>query len=292
LFNYNFGNAAGGNQNAGGPANQASNVGDQVNKAWQAMGQAKTPNQSIYWASSRVAAYECPSDTTRQYPQWQWNGNPNRSYSNYAPSLGSQALNGVPITLITGPTPYPIPNVGSGSGTATQGNWLGNGSLTEGWVYNFGDESYVSGPFACTFWAAQIQDIQDGTSNVIAMGEYRPGCSEVNSNRDLWWGGNGWQHLGTTASPINLPTCAGEPGAQAMVNLGYLNTTNSVSRQGWQGNETGCDGFKSKHPGGANLLFCDGTVHFLQETINYDTYQRLGDRRDGRQVNPSDYNAN
>jgi prepilin-type processing-associated H-X9-DG protein/prepilin-type N-terminal cleavage/methylation domain-containing protein len=296
-MSYNFGAAAGGNQNWAGPANMGSNVADQYNKVWYQLSNngknlSQLPSHSIYWASTNVPVYQCPSDTTRQNPQQQWNGNPNRSYSNYAPSLGSQALNGTPLTLITGPTPYPIFNVGNGTGTATHGNWLGNGSLTEGWVYNLGDESYVSGPFACTFWAAQLQDIQDGTANVIAMGEFRPGCSEVNTNRDTWWGGNGFQHLGSTAAPINLPTCPGEPQAPLMFALGYLSgngVTNSVSRQGWQGNETGCDGFKSKHPGGANLLFCDGSVHFLQETINYDTYQRLGDRRDGRQVNPSDY---
>jgi prepilin-type processing-associated H-X9-DG protein len=43
-------------------------------------------------------------------------------------------------------------------------------------------------------------------------------------------------------------------------------------------------GAKSKHPGGAQMVFCDGSVHFLQETIDYETYQRLGARQDQRVV--------
>jgi hypothetical protein len=31
-------------------------------------------------------------------------------------------------------------------------------------------------------------------------------------------------------------------------------------------------------------VFCDASVHFLHENINYETYQRLGSRWDGRTV--------
>jgi prepilin-type processing-associated H-X9-DG protein len=40
-------------------------------------------------------------------------------------------------------------------------------------------------------------------------------------------------------------------------------------------------GFKSRHPGGVNLLFADGSTHFIQESIDYTTYQKLGARSDG-----------
>jgi prepilin-type processing-associated H-X9-DG protein len=40
-------------------------------------------------------------------------------------------------------------------------------------------------------------------------------------------------------------------------------------------------GFKSQHPGGATFVFCDGSVHFISETIDHTAYQMLGDRRDG-----------
>src|SRR5205807_985196 len=46
-------------------------------------------------------------------------------------------------------------------------------------------------------------------------------------------------------------------------------------------------GFKSNHPGGANFVFCDGSIHFLNETINMKTYNQLGCRNDGR--TPGEY---
>jgi prepilin-type processing-associated H-X9-DG protein len=44
-------------------------------------------------------------------------------------------------------------------------------------------------------------------------------------------------------------------------------------------------GIKSQHVGGAQILMCDGSVHFISENIDYMTLQRLGDRRDGQVTN-------
>ncbi|OYW31610.1 MAG: hypothetical protein B7Z45_10205 [Azorhizobium sp. 12-66-6] len=43
-------------------------------------------------------------------------------------------------------------------------------------------------------------------------------------------------------------------------------------------------GFKSDHAGGAHVVLCDGSVAFLSTNIDYLTYQRLGERRDGQPV--------
>jgi prepilin-type processing-associated H-X9-DG protein len=45
-------------------------------------------------------------------------------------------------------------------------------------------------------------------------------------------------------------------------------------------------GFKSKHPGGAQFVFADASVHFISDSIDYHNYQRLGSRRDGEAVDP------
>ncbi len=44
-----------------------------------------------------------------------------------------------------------------------------------------------------------------------------------------------------------------------------------------------CDacGYKSKHPGGAHLLMGDGSVHFVNESIDFDVYYVLGARKSG-----------
>jgi prepilin-type processing-associated H-X9-DG protein len=46
-------------------------------------------------------------------------------------------------------------------------------------------------------------------------------------------------------------------------------------------------GFKSLHPAGVNFVFADGSVHFIQETIDYYVYNMLGNREDGE--TPGDF---
>ena len=48
-------------------------------------------------------------------------------------------------------------------------------------------------------------------------------------------------------------------------------------------------GFKSKHPGGANFLFADGSVKFLKQSINLATYCALGSRNGGEVITADAY---
>ncbi|QDU62184.1 hypothetical protein Pan216_30510 [Planctomycetes bacterium Pan216] len=43
-------------------------------------------------------------------------------------------------------------------------------------------------------------------------------------------------------------------------------------------------GFSSKHPGGANFLFCDGSVIFISDAVAFTVYTAFGDKADGRVV--------
>jgi prepilin-type processing-associated H-X9-DG protein len=126
-------------------------------------------------------------------------------------------------------------------------------------------------------WAANFRDITDGTSNTIMMGEVRPQCGDHLRN--------GWMHFNAmwvaTTSPINFKIfCVQED-----------NGWNSPTPPpGANPTQPGCNhfqmwttgmGFKSRHAGGAHFVLADGSVKFLSENIDYVTYQRLGDRRDG-----------
>ena len=116
-----------------------------------------------------------------------------------------------------------------------------------------------------------ITHVLDGTSNTLFVGEVRPDChSHV---RYGWWFSNamGNAHASTVA-PINeMTTCTNstqisDPACTAKNKYNYS----------W--------GFKSSHPGGVQFLLVDGSVHFLSETIDHVTYQRLGGRADGEPV--------
>ena len=47
-------------------------------------------------------------------------------------------------------------------------------------------------------------------------------------------------------------------------------------------------GFRSRHTGGANFAFADGSVRFLSQSIDHKTFQLLGCRNDGQAVGPYD----
>ena len=191
----------------------------------------------------------CPGDDQRQY--WPGGGYSSR-VANYTDRRRALCNYGASIgnQLITP--------------CGTSGNMFGNGSKDRAESVQ-GNE--ISGVFGRMAWSARFREITDGLSNTIALGEIRPKCSD--HARD------GWMHVNSlwfaTTAPINYPTCPGEPGYQAQV----CNTEYKLGT---------AQGFKSVHSGGAQFLFCDGSVRFLRDDIDYVTYQRMGDRRDGQVV--------
>jgi prepilin-type N-terminal cleavage/methylation domain-containing protein/prepilin-type processing-associated H-X9-DG protein len=208
-----------------------------------------------------LSVLRCPSDDSPR----DWGGNPlywgaatstknlHPAISNYGACMGSQLFyKPFEGNVFKGSAMYPTEGTG--------GSWHGHD--TTGRI--------ISGVFSHLRWAANIRDILDGASNTLALGEVRPKCS--------WHVRDGWMHINSlwigTSAPINYPSCPGEPG---------YDEANCDPNNNWYAS-WGCQqGFKSRHPGGCQFVFCDGSVRFLSENIDYMTYQKLGDRRD-RQV--------
>ena len=122
---------------------------------------------------------------------------------------------------------------------------------------------YISGPFSRHNHVIRLKHVTDGLSSTIFMGEVRPECS--------WHVSAGWYHSNngsgsrTTAVPINFDSCRQDVGAPRCNRPCNWTTEN---------------GFKSSHPGGAYFLLGDNSVHFLDESIDFELFQYLGDRAD------------
>jgi prepilin-type N-terminal cleavage/methylation domain-containing protein/prepilin-type processing-associated H-X9-DG protein len=117
-----------------------------------------------------------------------------------------------------------------------------------------------------------IASITDGTSNTIAAGESLPAQRADNNVWQFSANANG------TTVPINYPTPLNCDTA------GGFGTSNWASRCSYANT-----GFKCKHPGGANFLFADGSVHFLKQTISMQTYCALGSRNAGEVVSSDSF---
>ena len=118
----------------------------------------------------------------------------------------------------------------------------------------------------------RLSGVTDGTSNTICAGESLPA---QRADNNLWeWnsGANG------TTIPINYPS------GQSCTGTNGWGSSNFASRCAYAN-----VGFKSKHPGGANFLFVDGSVHFLKQTINMFTYCALGSRAAGEIISADSY---
>ncbi|MDE0819292.1 MAG: DUF1559 domain-containing protein, partial [Pirellulaceae bacterium] len=78
--------------------------------------------------------------------------------------------------------------------------------------------------------------------------------------------------------PINFPIVGlGDAGFSWNSASSPLNPYGCSFFKNWSTSQA----FKSQHKGGAQFVLVDGSVQFLSENIDYVTYNRLGDRRDG-----------
>ena len=213
--------------------------------------------------------------------------------ANVLPSLICASANIDPYLTGTNPLTDPAVTCYGWSGGASlmpsRGNWcldypgniFGTGPAPHG---NDSRGYRASGIFLRGNWAAKFRDITDGESQVIMLGEIMP-----NSNDHVR---NGWFHFNicgaATTGPINYPTVMiGDPGFSWYNANPPLNPFSCTHFANWQTSL----GFKSQHKGGAQFALCDGSIQFLSENIDYITYQRLGDRRDGQPL-PDEWNTN
>jgi prepilin-type N-terminal cleavage/methylation domain-containing protein/prepilin-type processing-associated H-X9-DG protein len=104
--------------------------------------------------------------------------------------------------------------------------------------------------------SVKISGITDGTSNTISIGERAFGRLSPDINFCFMWWASGQlcDSMSTTFYPMNVDK--------------KLANTGGGGIAGAQGFTAYLMSFGSFHPGGTNFAFCDGSVHFLKDSIN------------------------
>ena len=188
-----------------------------------------------------------------------------------------------------------------------------------------GCSPYFNGVFG--YWlTTDLRDITDGSSNTIAFAESlcgNPLNAPVRGNSvtgvtaaHTYDAQNAQTQLanGNLANALNQCTATFTAGASGTISnangvrwgwgavgMTLMNTVVPPSSPQYQWNacRTSCGGCspddssysnaQSNHPGGANVMFADGSVKFIKATINMQTYMALGTRNGGEVVSADQY---
>ncbi len=170
--------------------------------------------------------------------------------ASYLPSGGPLHMNGCAIPA----WPNGENCLGHSGGRGDSGSYDYNARTVRG--------MFTAGPFAFG-----IDDCRDGTSNVFLLGETLPSWAQF----AFYW--NSHLSVGTTNMPpnyykLNLQQCE-NPAPCYTIGKGRECIPDRC-------------GFNSFHPGGVHMAMVDGSVHFVNETIDYETWVYLGHRSSGK----------
>ncbi len=202
----------------------------------------------------------CPSD------DW----DPAQNISNYIISQGPQCTGGP-----CGYDPFQVNCNGTQTYPATAGPILfpGYAFSPDRADFCFSTDC-VRGMFGRGDPKINFASVSDGLSNTLMLGETLPAMNQYLGRGGAPGGPFTWAHfdgsnnIGSTITPINYPSnnrvgCGSDP-------MHSWNNWNTAF------------GFKSRHSGGANFAYGDGSVHFLSDNIDMKTYQYLGCRNDNQ----------
>ncbi|NLF10019.1 MAG: DUF1559 domain-containing protein [Pirellulaceae bacterium] len=216
-------------------------------------------------AAIEIQTFACPSDPQSSEPileNRRWS--PGTSESGYRGTWNPTNAMGLWYPGCTGPTCpdfclFSADNTASPNNPTCQGcNWG-----TESGGFCIADGLKGEAAFAGMFGRAKVgipfSRVSDGLSNTLMIGETLPGHCRYNCMYC-----NNFP-VATTHVPLNLMDSMEEDPTMAN---GYI-------RSG---------GFKSLHPGGVGFALGDGSVRFINETVDYVLINQLGTRAGGEVV--------
>jgi prepilin-type N-terminal cleavage/methylation domain-containing protein len=221
-----------------------------------------TVNSNPWIAQQRISLYRCPSDTTptvlpmraqrssggQQYAVTSYKGvaGSNWAWGNFFTTNDSNFAS----------DPY-FKNNGNGIGN-------GNGIFFAGCV-GPGPAGLPANNNLGVPCNTLIAAVKDGLSNTLMIGESVG--SFTDHNWWFWYNGS----VATVAIPLNAnPVCTQDTNIP-------LRKRYETCFQDWQNNY----GFTSDHSVGANFAGADGSVRFISNTVDLNTYRALGGMAEG-----------
>ncbi|MFO0960359.1 MAG: DUF1559 domain-containing protein [Isosphaeraceae bacterium] len=185
--------------------------------------------------------------------------------------------------------PPPMPGSGPVSYAFCAGSGVGGGEAAGA------DGAFVLGP------AISLAGITDGASQTAAASEQRLGIAGTYSQTtpDPVPSPPSRAMARVAAGPLTDESCAGAPSGW-LLNKGsgwwdgnYLNTLynhheppNSARPDCITSHNPGWKAARSLHPGGVNVLFCDGHASFVRDGIATSTWRAIATRSGGEIVQP------
>jgi prepilin-type N-terminal cleavage/methylation domain-containing protein len=200
-----------------------------------------------------IKTYQCPSSVLDEI------GGLNNTYAMNAHYVGNQGC--------ARPVPGGDPN-------------MGTKDCGHGWSCNNG----VLVPNECF----KMKDVLDGTSNTLLVAEQSSTVSVLRINATsnyygAWYGsrhdrpmnspagcGDLWQ-TGTSCLRYAINSYKDAPDAASVPHQARLMYRNNLL-------------FNSEHPGGVMIVLCDGSVRFVNDSVDFTNFKRVACRWDGESV--------
>jgi prepilin-type N-terminal cleavage/methylation domain-containing protein/prepilin-type processing-associated H-X9-DG protein len=147
---------------------------------------------------------------------------------------------------------------------------------------NNGDFKHLNNGFADYGFPKKMKSFPDGTSNTFAAGE------TAYNNDGSWYGTQVGPCTGFNPT-FNAWSVTLRLGTNYRTTRNPLNTLPAVGFTAG-GNPCGMNSaFGSRHPGGGNFLFVDGSVKFIKNSINQVVYWALSTRNEGEVISADSY---
>jgi prepilin-type processing-associated H-X9-DG protein len=136
-----------------------------------------------------------------------------------------------------------------------------------------------AGIFAGGDMATRIAEISDGTSNTVLAGESR--IEKTMARYGPYWGAGAWTSThGQTFHPMWDEFTCWMPNGLPLIPLQAATNPRKL-QYAWT--------FGSRHPGGVNMGFADGSIKFIKNTINPYVWYSIHTLKGGEVVSADSY---